>query len=228
MLWELSFIALAVILTFLPRAALIVEDKFEPYYMLIAVWVAAALLSELSELLPDVFGDAKYRHENLDLWMLDRLNVLELPGLILAFAAIVVIYLSDSWLLSDTYTLTAQALTGMSLMLLWTATGLRAVSLLPSVGPMVRMSQYMVADVLQWLVLLGMLARTTALLPQLQQRASRVTKLHYVRVYLWRTQPLSWSPSVRPPSRLSRATSRSWQVTGSTQTRRMRPNRAAC
>jgi hypothetical protein len=42
-----------------------------------------------------------------------------------------------------------RALMGLALMLLWTATGFRAVALLPTLGPMVRMWQYMVKDVFQ-------------------------------------------------------------------------------
>ena len=39
-------------------------------------------------------------------------------------------------------------------MLLWTASGFRLVSLLPELGPMVRMATYMTRDVFQWLILL--------------------------------------------------------------------------
>jgi hypothetical protein len=48
----------------------------------------------------------------------------------------------------------AQALTALALVGLWMGTGLHFVSLVPALGPLVRMQEYMVSDVFDWLVLL--------------------------------------------------------------------------
>jgi hypothetical protein len=181
-LWEAAFIGLAIMLTWLditPHNSTASADqrrlqeydeasggvggelewRITPFFLLTYLTTGAALLSEVIELLPEL----KFREslilresesagetfsENFDLWALDRLNLLELPGLFLAFAALSLVYVDETLVYSS------QALTSLALMLLWTASGFRLVSLLPELGPMVRMATYMTRDVFQWLILL--------------------------------------------------------------------------
>eukprot|EP00966_Prymnesium_polylepis_P289104 6677654-Prymnesium_polylepis.1 len=56
--------------------------------------------------------------------------------------------------MNDDRVLSAQALLALALMGLWTAHGMHIIALMPALGPLVRMTEYMVRDVFRWLLLL--------------------------------------------------------------------------
>ena len=164
LLMELSNVTLASLLTVLPSTIDMSGQTSEPYFLACYCWVFATLWHEATPIIWALRGDLsthdysvasssslhrwRKRSIALSLWRFDALNLLMLASLLLAFVSLTLLFVSKRVLI-------VQELFAFSLMGLWFGTGLQVAALLPEIGPLVKMGQTMVRDVLFWLVLLS-------------------------------------------------------------------------
>ena len=104
-------------------------------------------------LISEVFGEVHGMMEHPRIWFQDKLNLLELPAWFTAFTALTLILIPGQ-IDDDPDGELPRAMIGASLVAMLLATLLRIASLTESLGALVRMTEYMVRDVLKWLLLM--------------------------------------------------------------------------
>lgn len=108
----------------------------------ILIWVTSALYAEMS----DVVTDYSW-------WRADALNVAELMGLTLTMLALVLVCFESVLHVHDSWQDLRATLLASGVACMWLTQGLRVMQISKFLGPMVRMVQEMMDDVIQWLCL---------------------------------------------------------------------------
>lgn len=135
-------------------------------------WVGASLLSEVRQIATGDSGgflhelQALFSSATHSAYRSDMFNLLDVCGLITATAALITMLMDPSEGIgpsegpTPSQTQAASSLLSVSLFLLWLRS-LRALSLLPSIGPLVLMVAKMTKDVAKWALLLLMCVSTS-------------------------------------------------------------------
>lgn len=134
------------------RAACVCQNQ---RFLFVYGWLALAFLNEVFSALPLASNDDASKR--LRLWATDRLNILECVSLGLAFLGMSYYWTNLVEIQPDTLDVSqatpmaiAQSMISTSLIFMWIGVGMRLCALLPMMGPLVRMMEFLLVDVLRW------------------------------------------------------------------------------